>query len=144
MGLSGSRSCADPGSRTPFNCMPCSVPGWAQALPAFSSCQQPPTRGAHFHCRGWRGWRPRSGRDLLLPRVSTHKGTTSRAGAGAGIWFMRKGVGNSVWHTAPCVSLSKTEKETPKGGQSARESTQVGGASGSGLTMPPPPCGCRT
>lgn len=136
MGLRASLSCPDPGSWSTFNCTPCSVPSRATALPTFSSCQQPSMRGAHFHCWGWRRWS--LGRDRPLPRVSTHKGTTSRAWGRGRDLVHKEGWGEFSMAHSPSISLGKTEEETPKGAQSVRGSTQVGAGSGSGPNRAPP------
>lgn len=105
-------SCADPGSRTPFNCMPCSVPGWAEALPAFSSCQQPPTRGAHFHCRGWEAqiWE----RPAVAKRKPTQRYHKQSLGRGRD-WARKEGCGEfSAAHSPSRLIKQNRRRKPPK------------------------------
>lgn len=78
---------------------PHTVPGWAEALPAFSFCQRPPASGARSHCRRWGGRGPELGETGCCQEWAHTKAPREEPGQGKGSSFLRQGGGNSGFHS---------------------------------------------
>lgn len=93
-------------------CPACSAPGWAEALPAFSSCQRPPTRGAHSTA-GVERAEARSGRPAVAKCKHSQRHHQQSRGRGRGRGLVHKeGVG--IQGGTQPLGLSKQNKKKKK------------------------------
>lgn len=99
----------------------------AQALPAFSSCQQPPRGVPTSTAGGGEGGGPELGETCCCQERAHTEVPQAEPGEGAGIWLPKEVWGElGVAHSPFYLVKQNSQKNAPKGGQSVRERPPVG------------------